>query len=114
MPSDDKGPSKDKTPESLQSSADTLVLASAEKQEAYLDQWNKTHILTGKELALLPLRHKLATAGIGHVRILGGSYRPYELTTIIKAYQSDKEVALSELPTRGHGFTLGAFGQSHI
>lgn len=94
----------------LGNQSDTLILESAERQMAHLDIWGRTHIQTGKELALLPLRRKLGLYGISALRIVGGSYTLTQLKAIIAAYTVDKEVPLEELPSRGEGFTLGALG----
>lgn len=91
-----------------------VLLHEKGENPVYIDQNNKNHLFTTKELCLLPILEHLSHSMLTSLRIEGQTYSPEELKYIIEVYQmatADK-TSCSKLyqemkPCRA-GFTLGA------
>ena len=96
--------------------ANDIFVLKTEKGEnpVYIDQFNKNHLYTAKELCMLPILKDLKTKQPLSYRIEGQTYDVDELGKIIKIYQearAKKENGaemFANLKSSRAGFTLGA------
>ena len=94
---------------------DVLVLLHEKGENpVYIDQSNKNHLFTTKELCLLPILENLSHRKLTSLRIEGQTYSLEELKYIIEVYQlatADKTSCsklYQEMKSCRAGFTLGA------
>lgn len=94
---------------------DILVLKTDKSENpVYIDQFLKNHLLTSKELCLLPILEDLKSNQLLRFRIEGQTYTLDELKGIIEVYQQALKVdgkgkdLYKQLQSVRAGFTLGA------
>jgi len=91
-----------------------VMLHEKGENPVYIDQYNKNHLFTTKELCLLPILEDLSLNKLTSLRIEGQTYNLDELKYIIEIYQ--KAIAekascsklYQEMKSCRAGFTLGA------
>jgi putative protease len=102
--------------------ADNILVLMTDKGEnpVYIDQNEKNHLFTSKELCLLPILEALNFDKPVSFRIEGQTYTLDELKTVIEIYQraikapTKGKVLYKELNSFRAGFTLGALSFKSI